>query len=627
MPLGTQDTLNFFYNLIDKINNITIFFYMRVTTSFPLGTLRDTPSEAEIISHQLLLKAGYIRRVNSGIYAYMPIMLRVIEKISNIIEKELNNKGCSKLLLPQLHPAELWKRSERWEGYTAGEGIMFNLKDRQGKEFGLAPTHEEVITSIASEIINSYKQLPLCFYQIQTKFRDEIRPRFGLMRSREFIMKDGYSFHSSKEDLASFYEEMEKAYKNIFKSCGLDIVGVDADSGAIGGAASKEFMVTADAGEDSILFTESGSYAANIEKAISLPSKGIPLKNFEDEWLETPDQKSIIDLCQKNNLDTSQIVKVVIFLARFEDKTEVPILACIRGDQHINEVKLFNLINKKSKSNLIHLKIVEDNSIIKENLDNLPLGYIGPDINDEIIKNNSNWNKSWIRIADHSASCLSRFVSGGNKVNFHKVFHTFSFIEKKFLISDIRNAKKGDRISLESNEVLKEKRGIEIGHIFQLGQKYSEKLNAKFSDKDGQLKNLWMGCYGIGITRIAQAAIEQNHDENGISWPIQISPFEILIIPTNLKDPNQKQLTEEIYKEFKSKKIDVLLDDRDDRAGVKFKDADLIGIPFQIVVGRDSINKEVEFFSRASRSKIKIASKNLLEKFMSESKVMYNKNS
>ena len=252
---------------------------MRVTPSFPLGSLRDPPSEAENISHQLLLKAGYIRRVNSGIYAYMPLMLKVIEKISAIIERELNSIGCTKLLLPQLHPADLWKKSERWEGYTAGEGIMFNLKDRQGKEFGLAPTHEEVITSIASEIINSYKQLPQCFYQIQTKFRDEIRPRFGLMRSREFIMKDGYSFHSSGNDLASFYEKVGNAYENIFKSCGLQTVGVEADSGAIGGASSKEFMVTADAGEDSILFTQSGSYAANIEKAVSLPSQPIPLKD------------------------------------------------------------------------------------------------------------------------------------------------------------------------------------------------------------------------------------------------------------------------------------------------------------------------------------------------------------
>ncbi len=600
---------------------------MRVTNSFPLGTLRDTPSEAEIISHQLLLKGGYIRRVNSGIYAYMPIMLRVIEKISTIIENELNNNGCSKLLLPQLHPAELWKRSERWEGYTAGEGIMFNLKDRQGKEFGLAPTHEEVITSISSEIINSYKQLPLCFYQIQTKFRDEIRPRFGLMRSREFIMKDGYSFHSSKEDLSSFYEKMGKAYKNIFKNCGLETVGVDADSGAIGGAASREFMVTADSGEDSILFTESGSYAANIEKAVSLPSKEIPLKSFDNKWLETPNQKSVVDVCQKNNLDASQIVKVVIYVAKFEDKSESPILTCIRGDQYINEVKLFNLINKKHNSNLIHLNKIEDNAIIEKNLTNFPLGYIGPDINDQTIKNNSNWDKCWMRIADPSASKLSTFVSGGNKVNFHKVFQTFSFIEKKFLIADIRNAKKGDRISLENNEVLKEKKGIEIGHIFQLGQKYSEKMNAKFSDKDGKLKNLWMGCYGIGVTRIAQAAIEQNHDEKGISWPIQISPFEILLIPTNLKDPNQKELTEEIYYELKNKNIDVLLDDRDDRAGVKFKDADLIGIPFQIIIGRDSINKEVEFFCRSSNKKTKIASKNLLEKFISESKVMYNKNS
>ena len=276
---------------------------------------------------------------------------------------------------------------------------------------------------------------------------------------------------------------------------------------------------------------------------------------------------------------------------------------------------------------MIHLKIVDDNAIINKNLTNFPLGFIGPDINDETIKINSSWDKSWIRIADYSASSLSIFVSGGNKVDFHKVFRAFSFIEKKFLISDIRNAKKGDCISQESNEELKEKRGIEIGHIFQLGQKYSEKLNAKFSDKDGQLKNLWMGCYGIGVTRIAQAAIEQNHDENGISWPIQISPFEILIIPTNLKDPIQKALTQEIYEEFISNQIDVLLDDRDDRAGVKFKDADLIGIPFQIIIGRDSIYKEVEFFSRSSKSKIKIASKNLLEKFISESKVMYNKKS
>ena len=600
---------------------------MRVTTSFPLGTLRDTPSEAEIISHQLLLKGGYIRRVNSGIYAYMPIMFRVIEKISAIIDQELNSIGCTKLLLPQLHPADLWKRSKRWEGYTAGEGIMFHLKDRQGKEFGLGPTHEEVITSIASEIINSYKQLPQCFYQIQTKFRDEIRPRFGLMRSREFIMKDGYSFHSSQKDLASFYEKMGQAYANIFQNCGLQTVGVEADSGAIGGASSKEFMVTANAGEDTILFTESGSYAANIEKAFSIPSQAIPLNNYSSELLDTPNQKTIEDICKKNNLDPSQIVKVVIFIGKFEDKTEVPIIACIRGDQHINEVKLFNLLNKKHASNLIQIKMVEDNTIIKKNLVNFPLGFIGPDIGNKTIKIDSNWNKKWFKIADQSASNLSTFISGGNQVNTHKVFRDFSFTEKDYLIADIRNAKKGDKININSDEKLKEAKGIEIGHIFQLGQKYSEKLNANFSDKDGKLQNLWMGCYGIGVTRIAQAAIEQNHDENGICWPIQIAPFQIIIIPTNLKDPIQKELTEEIYEDLKNNKIDVLLDDRDDRAGVKFKDADLIGIPFQIIIGRDSINKEVEFSSRAKKTKIKITTNKLLETFISESKVMYNKNS
>jgi len=600
---------------------------MRVTTSFPLGTLRDTPSEAEIISHQLLLKAGYIRRVNSGIYAYMPLMLRVIEKISEVIEKELNSIGCTKLLLPQLHPADLWKKSERWEGYTAGEGIMFNLKDRQGKEFGLAPTHEEVITSIASETINSYKQLPQCFYQIQTKFRDEIRPRFGLMRSREFIMKDGYSFHSSENDLASFYEKMGNAYENIFKSCGLQIVGVEADSGAIGGASSKEFMVTADAGEDSILFTQSGSYAANIEKAVSIPSQPIPLKNNISGWLETPQQKTILEVCKNNNLDPSQIIKVVVFLAKFESKTEVPILACIRGDQHINEVKLFNLINKLHNFNLLNLKKIEDKNTIEKNLVNLPLGFIGPDLDNKTIKANSNWEKKWIRIIDHSASDLSKFISGGNKVNFHKVFQEFSFNSKDYLIGDIRNAKKGDKISIHDDEELKEKKCIEIGLIFQLGQKYSEKLNAKFSDKDGQLKNLWMGCYGIGVTRIAQAAIEQNHDQKGICWPIQISPFEVIIIPTNLKDPIQSDLTEQIYNNFLINKIDVLLDDRNDRAGVKFKDAELIGIPFQIIIGRDSINKEVELLCRTNNTKLKISTDKLLETFISESEIMYNKKS
>ena len=596
---------------------------MRVT-SFPLTTLRDAPSEAEIISHKLLLQGGYIRRVSSGIYAYMPLMLRVIEKISLIIDKELSKIGCSKLLLPQLHPGELWEKSGRWEGYTAGEGIMFNLKDRQERSFGLAPTHEEVITSIASEIINSYKQLPVCYYQIQTKFRDEIRPRFGLMRGREFIMKDGYSFHSSESDLKIFYKKMEKSYENIFRNCGLETIGVDADSGAIGGAASKEFMVTANSGEDSILFTKSGSYAANIEKAVSMPTESKPIKKFDQTLIQTPNQKTIEDLCKFNNLDATQVVKVILYLGEFEDDTKLPVAACIRGDQYINEIKIFNLLNKIHDSNLINLSIIENKSSINKNLSGLPMGYLGPDISDEFINKNSLWEKRWVRIVDYSASKLESFISGANQLNVHKYFKSWISLDNTFITSDIRNAQEGDYISLDKEETLIETKGIEIGHIFQLGQKYSEKLNAKFSNSNGGLENLWMGCYGIGVTRLAQAAIEQNHDDEGICWPIQIAPFNVVLIPTNFKDPIQKELSEKIYSEFQKNNIDVLIDDRDERAGVKFKDADLIGIPFRIIIGRDAINNQVELVSRSKKSKIKVSINNILDIFINESKLMYN---
>ncbi len=592
-------------------------------TSYPLATLRENPAEAEIVSHQLLLKGGFIRRVSSGIYSYMPLMLRVIEKISSIIDKELKSIGCNKLLLPLLHPAELWERSGRWESYTAGEGIMFNLLDRQNRGFGLAPTHEEVITTIASEIITSYKQLPICYYQIQTKFRDEIRPRFGLMRSREFIMKDGYSFHSSEEDLKQFYEKMETAYIKIFSNCGLETVGVDADSGSIGGSASKEFMVTAESGEDSILFTESGSYAANIEKANSIPTKEIPIKVQSQDLLFTPNQKSVYEVCKQNKIDSTQIVKVILFLGVFDDDSQLPILVCIRGDQTVNEVKLFNLVDTKYEKSLINLSIIERNIESEKNLDNLPFGFIGPDINDSIIKSDSNWQKSWLRIVDHSANNLNLFFTGANKIDYHKI-NSFNSMSQKFINADVRNSKQGDYITIKGTETLIEKRGIEIGHIFQLGQKYSHKLNAKFSNKEGKLENIWMGCYGIGVTRLAQAAIEQNHDDDGICWPIHIAPFEVNLIPTNIKDSNQKNLAEEIYLELKNNDIDVLLDDRDIRAGIKFKDSDLIGIPFRIVIGRDSINNEVELISRVTKKSIKVHRRNILEKFLYESKLMYN---
>ena len=442
------------------------------------------------------------------------------------------------------------------------------------------------------------------------------------MRGREFIMKDGYSFHSSKEDLIDFYKIMEKSYENIFENCGLKTIGVEADSGAIGGAASKEFMVTADSGEDSILFTKSGSYSANIEKAISLPSKEKPLKNFSKSLIHTPNQKSIQDICKTNNLDPSQIVKVIIYLAKFEDKSEVPLLLCIRGDQSINDVKVFNLIDKTKQSNLLTLSIIESDLEIKKNLNELPLGFIGPDLKDQLIKKNSSWEKKWVRIVDHSAYNLSKFISGANKVDFHKFFNSWQFIGDNYIEADIRNSKAGDYIEEESSEILLEAKGIEIGHIFQLGQKYSKKLDAKFSNQNGILENIWMGCYGIGVSRLAQAAIEQNHDKNGICWPIQISPFKVVLIATNLKDPIQEKLALSIYNEMQKNNIDVLFDDRDERAGVKFKDADLIGIPFRIIVGRDAIDNQVELISRSKEIQLKLSSKEIVEKFLNESKLM-----
>ena len=411
---------------------------MRVTTSFPLGTLRDTPSEAEIISHQLLLKAGYIRRVNSGIYAYMPLMLRVIEKISAIIEKELNSIGCTKLLLPQLHPADLWKKSERWEGYTAGEGIMFNLKDRQGKQFGLGPTHEEVITSIASEIINSYKQLPQCFYQIQTKFRDEIRPRYGVMRSREFLMKDSYSFHLSEASLEETYQIMRNAYSKIFERIGLDFKIVKADSGAIGGDKSEEFHVLAENGEDTLAVSDKSDYAVNAELLLE----------------DGQDSKSLV-------------------------------------------------------------------------------GQKSPD----------------------------------------------------------------------GNGLLEITKGIEVGHIFQLGKLYSENMNATVLDDSGEAKNMHMGCYGIGISRIVAAAIEQNFDDKGIIWPKSISPFNLNIITIGAdNDKNIEASSRKLYEDLTQKGFEVILDDRDDGFGKKIKDSELIGVPLSIVFGKNlTENNEVEIIFRNGR--------------------------
>ena len=568
-----------------------------------LATLRDIPADAEIISHQLLIKGGFIRRVTSGIYAYMPLMWRVLKKITSIVEEEMNNKGCLQTLLPQLHPSELWERSGRWQGYTSGEGIMFHLEDRQGKMLGLGPTHEEIVTNIAGEILRSYKQLPVNIYQIQTKFRDEIRPRFGLMRSREFIMKDAYSFHSNEQDLISTYNDMNDAYNKIFKRCGLNTVSVEADSGSIGDAASQEFMVTAESGEDLILKSSDNKYAANQEKAISIPNEAIKLTNEDPKVIKTPGQNSIKDICFKQGVDSSQILKVILLLATLEDGEKQPILITIRGDQDLNEVKLSNVLDQKLGKIVINLRLITNEDLKSECMVNIPFGSIGPDLNDAILDKSSKWNKSFYRIADKTATDLDNFICGANKKDEHRFFYNWSLIGGKPQSVDIRKAKEGDICHHDKNQKLSEYRGIEVGHIFQLGTKYSEALNTTYTNKEGKQEAFWMGCYGIGISRLAQSAVEQNHDKNGIIWPLSISPFEVIIVIANMQDKKQIDLGENIYSSLKKEKIDVLIDDRDERAGVKFKDADLIGIPWRIVVGRDAEKGEVELIERSTQIK------------------------
>ena len=566
-----------------------------------LVTLRDVPAEAEITSHQLLLRAGYIRRVGSGIYAYLPLMWRVLQKITAVVREEMNRAGAQETLLPQLHPAELWQKSGRWQGYTAGEGIMFHLEDRQGRELGLGPTHEEVITSLAGELLRSYRQLPVNLYQIQTKFRDEIRPRFGLMRGREFIMKDAYSFHASEADLRETYGVMDQAYRRIFERCGLDAVPVDADSGAIGGAASQEFMVTADAGEDLILISDDGQYAANQEKAVSMPSAASPLPDGPEESIPTPGLGSIESLCDAKGWDPSQVVKVLLFVATLDDETLQPLLVSLRGDQELNPTKVVNAVSRTLNKGVLDCRPItpEDNN--RQQIDPLPFGSIGPDLSDDVLKGAKTWEPTFLRLADETASELGSFICGANTPDLHRFNTSWTAIGQKPTSLDLRNARAGDVCQHNAESRLTEKRGIEVGHIFQLGRKYSEAMESRFTNENGKTEPFWMGCYGIGVSRLAQAAVEQHHDDSGICWPTAIAPFEAIVVVANIQDETQAQLGEALYSELQNAGVDVLIDDRKERAGVKFKDADLIGIPWRIVVGRDASEGTVELVCRSSR--------------------------
>ncbi|WP_017660848.1 proline--tRNA ligase [Baaleninema simplex] len=567
-------------------------------------TLREDPAEAEIPSHKLLLRAGYIRRIASGVYAYLPLMWRVLQKVSQIVREEMNATGAQECLLPQLQPSELWQESGRWETYTKAEGIMFALTDRQERQMGLGPTHEEVITAIARDCIRSYRQLPLHLYQIQTKFRDEIRPRFGLMRGREFIMKDGYSFHTDEESLKQTYADMDTAYRNIVRRCGLAFQAVEADSGAIGGSGSQEFMVLADAGEDEVLYTEDGSYAANVEKAVSLPPEAEPSPFATYEKRETPDTATIASLCDCLNCSPTQVVKNVLYQAVYDNGTTVLVLVSVRGDRDVNEVKLQNELTRRAGDYdaiaLLSLTVPDADAQQKWAANPLPLGYIAPDLADDYIAKQKDVAPKFLRLADKTVENLQSFVTGANETGFHVVGANWGDQFTLPPVVDLNKSMAGDRSLKNSEQVLQTARGIEVGHIFQLGTKYSEAMGATYTDKHGKDKPLVMGCYGIGVSRLAQAAVEQSYDKDGIIWPVEIAPYHAIVTVPNINTKEQMEAAEKLYAELNAAGVETLLDDRKERAGVKFKDADLIGIPYRVVTGRSISEGKVEVVDRAT---------------------------
>ena len=557
---------------------------MRMSSLF-VQTLREFPSDAEVMSHKLLVRAGYIRKLTSGVYNYLPLMWRVLKKVENIVREEMDKAGAQELLMPFVQPSELWQESGRWDVY--GKELM-RLKDRHGREMCLGPTHEEVITSIAREGIRSYKQLPVNLYQIQSKFRDEIRPRFGLLRGREFIMKDAYSFDVDEAGLDKSYEIMAEAYRKIFERCGLETKMVQSDSGAIGGSVSHEFMVLVNeeaennAGENDVFYCTNCGYSANSNHAVSvLPSVQTEGKYFEAKITETPNTHSIEELSQFLNIPSSIICKALIYV--IDGKY---VMALIRGDKTVEETKLMNVFG----GNEIRIARNDEIEEIMQNSGlNAIAGFIGPE-----------GIKGVEIVADETVKELKNFVIGCNQTDKHLVGANWGKdIKLPERIFDIRLVEEGDKCT-QCGADLKVTKGIEVGNIFKLGTKYSKAMNATFTDKDGQEKPFIMGCYGIGISRTAAAAVERHHDENGIIWPLAIAPYTVIIVPVSDQDETQMSIAEDMYKKLLADNVEVILDDRSERAGVKLKDADLIGIPYRITVGKTIKDGLVEFKTRAT---------------------------
>ncbi|AEI15771.1 Prolyl-tRNA synthetase [Flexistipes sinusarabici DSM 4947] len=552
---------------------------MRLSNYFT-PTLRETPAEAEVVSHKLMLRAGMIRKSAAGIYSYLPLGLKVIQKVEQIVRKYMNEYGAVELLMPAVCSADLWRESGRWADY--GKELL-RIKDRHGRDFCIGPTHEEVITDIVRNSVKSYKQLPLNLYQIQTKFRDEVRPRFGLMRGREFIMKDAYSFDINDKAAEKSYKQMHAAYCKIFESCNLKYKVVEADSGAIGGSFSHEFMVLADTGEDFVISCNSCDYSANMEKAVTADNYAKDNeKILPSQQVKTPGQKTVEDVANFLDVNINKIVKTLIL------KTDDDFVALmVRGDHEANLVKLKNYLD------VVNVDFASEKEI--EEITGGAMGFSGP------------VNLPLPIYADNAVKYIKNFVVGGNAKDVHlkNVNIGEDFTVKQF--GDFRTAEPGDECPKCGKGTYVITKGIEVGHIFKLGTKYSESMNATYLDKDGKQKHMIMGCYGIGIGRTAAAAIEQNHDDAGIIWPPQLAPFEVVVVPVNTNDENVVNVAETIYLKLLKKGVDVVIDDRDERAGVKFNDADLIGYPLRINVGKKTLKEgNIEIFIRKDKELISV---------------------
>ncbi|PID76875.1 MAG: proline--tRNA ligase [Deltaproteobacteria bacterium] len=553
---------------------------MRYSKAF-IPTLKETPAEAQVVSHRLMLRAGCIRKLTAGVYSYLPYGLAAIKNVENIVREEMNRAGALELSLPMVQPADLWQESGRYDHYGPE---LLRFRDRHDRESCLGPTHEEVITEIARAQLRSYRDLPVNLYQIQTKFRDEIRPRFGLMRGREFLMKDAYSFDADDQGAEESYRKMYAAYCRIFERCGLEYRAVQADSGAIGGNFSHEFMVLADTGEDTIVICNDCDYAANMEKAeVNLPEQsGADAEMLARQKVETPGKRKVVAVCEFLGIEPASLVKTLIYLA---DGEAVAVL--VRGDREVEEVKLANFLH------VSEVVMADDQQTFEAA--GVPSGYLGP------------IGLPVRLVADQEVLTMKNFVIGANEKNYHLVNAN---VGRDFAVSEVADLRKisADDPCPACSGKLKLTQGIEVGHIFKLGTKYSEAMQANFRDRDGGEKPLVMGCYGIGVSRVAAAAIEQNHDENGIIFPVPIAPYQAVVLNLDLKNPEITAAAEKIYQELLAAGVKTLLDDRDERPGIKFKDSELLGIPFRITVGKSFINHGVvEIVERRSGGKSEAA--------------------